>query len=62
MPPLPEGAGYLWELYLDLHNATQGEITYSELQAYTHFNGELTAFEVEAVRTLNMLFKRSQNG
>lgn len=62
MPPLPQGGEYLWALYLDLHHATSGEITYTELQAYSHFNGELTAFEVEAVRTLNQLFKRSQHG
>lgn len=61
MPTLPEGADYLWHLYLDLHNATKGEITYSELQAYTTFNGDLTAFEVEAVRTLNQLFMRIHN-
>lgn len=57
---MPQGAEYLWELYCDLHNANQGVITYSELQAYSHFNGDLTPFEVGVVRTLNQLFKRSQ--
>lgn len=59
---MPQGADYLWALYTELHNATQGDITYSELQAYSHFNGELTSFEVEAVRTLNQLYKRSLHG
>lgn len=60
MPALPEGAYYLWELYVDLHNATNGEISYTELQAYCQLNGRLTPFEVKAIRTINQLYKRSQ--
>ena len=62
MPDIPKGTEYLWSLYLDLHNATGGEITYQEMLAYSAFNGELTAFEVDAVRSLNQLYKRSING
>lgn len=51
---------YLWLLYVDMHNATGGDISYQELDAYCNRMGELTPFEIEVIRTLNTLFKRSR--
>lgn len=43
---------YVWQMFVSLHNATSGHISYQEIQAYAEFNGRLTPFEVEAVMTL----------
>ena len=44
---------YIWLIFVELHNATNGEITYSEIKAYSELNGTLTPFEIRAIMKIN---------
>ena len=44
---------YIWIVFVELFNATNGAITYSEIKAYCDLNGSLTPFEVKCVMKIN---------
>ena len=46
---------YLWSLFVNLKNASSGAIPYSEIQAYMAIYGDLSIFEVDAIRALDTL-------
>lgn len=52
---------YIWLIFVDLFNATNGVITYSEIKAYSEINGRLTAFETRAIMRINSA-KRNNHG
>lgn len=51
---------YIWIIFIELFNATNGEITYSEIKAYSEINGTLTPFEIKAIMKINSE-KRNSN-
>ena len=44
---------YIWIVFVELFNATNGAITYSEIKAYCDLNGSLTPFEIKAIMKIN---------
>ena len=58
-PKCPEGAEYIWRIFVALKNA--GGVSYSEIRAYVEMTGErLNPFEVECIRRLDEAHKRNQ--
>lgn len=56
-PKLPQGLGYLWRDFLDLHNSRSGSgfgparITFADIDAWQRVTGfELAPWELSAVR------------
>jgi len=52
---------YLWGLFVSLKNASSGAILYSEIQAYMAIYGDLSIFEVDAIRALDTLHFKETN-
>tara|TARA_R110000796_G_scaffold70865_1_gene160827 strand:+ start:5571 stop:5810 length:240 start_codon:yes stop_codon:yes gene_type:complete len=52
---------YIWVIFVELFNATGGEITYSEMKAYSEFHAVLKPFEIKAIMTINNE-KKNANG
>jgi hypothetical protein len=51
----------LWGLFVSLKNASSGAISYSEIQAYMAIYGDLSIFEVDAIRALDTLHFKETN-
>ena len=60
-PELNDKLAYLWGLFVSLKNASSGAISYSEIQAYMAIYGDLSIFEVDAIRTLDTLHFKETN-
>ena len=52
---------YLWVLFVTLKNASSGAISYPEIQAYMAIYGDLSTFEVDAIRALDTLHSQETN-
>lgn len=52
-PKLSDSLAYLWSIYVQLKNAAEGQIGYNDIKAYAEFYGDLTAWEVDTIRTLD---------
>tara|TARA_R110002124_G_scaffold264353_1_gene430976 strand:+ start:202 stop:357 length:156 start_codon:yes stop_codon:yes gene_type:complete len=48
---------YIWSAFLDLNNPDNGKISYQELKEYSEIHGELSPFEVNAIRRLSAVNK-----
>lgn len=59
LPVLAEELQYLWALYVEINNGSDGRITWKDLHAYCELMGELSPFEIEVIRNLNELHQRS---
>jgi hypothetical protein len=57
-PDLREDLRYLWLTYVELKNANQGPISFSELTAYMHVKGWLANFEIDAIMAMDALHSR----
>lgn len=44
---------YIWSAFLDLNNPDNGKISYQELKEYSAIHGELSPFEISAIRRLS---------
>tara|TARA_R110000868_G_scaffold2962_2_gene20082 strand:- start:2220 stop:2399 length:180 start_codon:yes stop_codon:yes gene_type:complete len=53
MIELGDNLHYIWIIFIELYNATNGDITYSEVKAYCELNGTLTPFEIKAIMKIN---------
>tara|TARA_R110002012_G_scaffold173892_1_gene338659 strand:- start:1849 stop:2166 length:318 start_codon:yes stop_codon:yes gene_type:complete len=60
-PELSEKLMYLWVLFVTLKNASSGAISYPEIQAYMAIYGDLSTFEVDAIRALDTLHSQETN-
>jgi len=60
-PLLNAKLSYLWALFVSLKNASDGTISYTEIQSYISIYGDLSTFEVDAVRALDALHLREAN-
>jgi len=60
-PSLRDELGYLWALFVNLKNATNGRISYTEIQAFAGIYGELSVFEIDVIRTLDDLYSEEAN-
>jgi hypothetical protein len=47
-----------WSLFVDLKNAAEGSIKYTDITAYSAVYGTLSIFEVDMIRTLDQLHAR----
>jgi hypothetical protein len=53
-PDLPEGTGYLWGWFIDLMRGSGGELTFSEVKAWTELTGNRpTPAEVEIIMDMS---------
>lgn len=57
-PKLDANLSYLWSIYVELKNASDGPIGYNDIKAYCELCGDLTPWEVETVRHLDELYAR----
>lgn len=56
-PPLPAGAEYLWEWFVTLTRGSAGEVTYSEIKAWSELTGNIpTPDEVAVIVELAVIF------
>ncbi|EAQ9998801.1 hypothetical protein R5S71_004705 [Salmonella enterica] len=56
-PALPAGAEYLWEWFITLTRGSAGEVTYSEIKAWSELTGIIpTADEVGVIIDLAVIF------
>jgi hypothetical protein len=53
---------YLWQIFLSLHNASGGAISYSEIRAYCEVQGTLTPFEIDAIMAISATHRKQKNG
>lgn len=60
-PSLRDELGYLWALFVSLKNATNGPISYTEIQAFAGIYGELSVFEIDVIRKLDDLYSAEAN-
>lgn len=57
---LPEGLSYLWGWFEELFNA--GKLSYQEIDAWNRLTRRnVTPQEVEAIKTLDLIFLKVQN-
>tara|TARA_R110000787_G_scaffold183057_2_gene295126 strand:+ start:1269 stop:1589 length:321 start_codon:yes stop_codon:yes gene_type:complete len=54
-PELREELVYLWDLFVSLKNASSGAISYNEINSYMSIYGILSTFEVDIIRSLDIL-------
>jgi len=54
-PTLRSELEYLWSIFVSLKNASQGSISYTEIQSYASIYGELSGFEIDVIRNLDNL-------
>ena len=52
---------YIWNTFIELYNATNGAITYSEIKAYCDLNGSLTPFEIKCIMRINSEKRQSND-
>ena len=52
---------YIWIIFIELHNATSGAITYSEIKAYCDLSGTLTPFEIKCIMRINSEKRQSND-
>lgn len=56
-PVLPGGAEYLWEWFVTLTRGSAGEVTYSEIKAWSELTGNIpTPDEVWVIVELAVIF------
>ncbi len=56
-PTLPAGAEYLWEWFVTLTRGSAGEVTYSEIKAWSELTGNTpTPEEVAVIVELAVIF------
>ena len=48
---------YIWAAFLDLNDSDGGKISYLELKEYAEIHGELSPFEINAIRRLSAVNK-----
>tara|TARA_B100000795_G_scaffold115609_1_gene85840 strand:+ start:502 stop:657 length:156 start_codon:yes stop_codon:yes gene_type:complete len=48
---------YIWSAFLDLNNPDGGKIGYLEIKEYSQIHGELSPFEIKAIRSLSAVNK-----
>lgn len=61
LPELPQDAAYLWSTFVELKNASDGPISYSEMDAYIRLTGEtLTPDEIRVIRRLDELHQKEK--
>ena len=53
LPELRPELSYIWQVFLDLNNVDNGKISYEELRHYSDIHGELSPFEISAIRRLS---------
>ena len=51
-----------WGLFVDLKNAADGPVKYTQISAYSAVYGELSIFEVDMIRALDQLHARQTDG
>lgn len=54
-PVLRSELTYLWVLFVQLKNASEGSISYNQIKSYMEIYGDLTAYEVDVIRELDQL-------
>ena len=60
-PSFPDHLGYLWEHYVTLKNASEGAVSFEQIQAFCQLTGEhLLPWEVEAIRALDTAHSQEQ--
>lgn len=57
-PILRNELTYLWVLFVSLKNASSGVISYTQIKDYMAIYGNLSPFEVDAVRSLDLLHSK----
>ena len=62
-PSLRDELTYIWTAFVRLRNASDGPITYTEMQSFMDINGRLAGFEIDAIMALDSAYrKEAQNG
>ena len=59
LTPLPDELVYIWQMFIDLFNATGGEITYQEILAYSNLVGDVSPFEIRCIMMIKNIGKES---
>jgi len=57
LPELRLEMSYIWAAFLDLNDSDSGKISYLELKEYAEIHGELSPFEINAIRRLSAVNK-----
>ena len=60
-PTLRDELTYLWVLFVSLKNASSGVISYTQIKDYMAIYGTLLPFEVDAIRSLDLLHSKETN-
>tara|TARA_R110000787_G_scaffold96186_4_gene199388 strand:+ start:2152 stop:2346 length:195 start_codon:yes stop_codon:yes gene_type:complete len=61
MPTLRKELAYLWAIFVSLKNASSGVISYTQIKDYMAIYGDLSTFEVDAIRSLDILHSKEIN-
>ena len=52
---------YIWIIFIELYNASNGDISYTEIKAYCDLMGALTPFEIKCVMRINSEKRQSND-
>lgn len=55
-----EDVRYIWDLFIDLFSSTGGEISYSEIKAYSELIADVSPFEIRCIMALKRMRKERQ--
>lgn len=57
-PELRDCLDYIWSLFVRLRNASDGPISYTEIQSYMDIYGRLAVFEIDAIMLLDSEYRK----